>query len=328
MSKLTLTVEAETWPLAQPFVISRGSRTETHVVVASVTDGTYTGRGEAVPNVRYGESIEQTIAEIEAVRQALADGATRQDIQTLMKANAARNAVDCALWDYEAKSKGQPVWRLIGHGPQRQIITVYTLSLGTPESMAEVAKREQDRPVLKLKLGGEGDVERVAAVRAAAPKAKLVVDANEAWTVEQFKAFMPEMARLGVLLVEQPLPQADDHQLRGLPRPVPVCADESCHVATDVEGLSDRYDFINIKLDKSGGLTEALALLEAAHSRGMGMMVGCMVGTSLGMAPTHLIAQHCAFTDIDAPLLLAKDRPGGLRFHGSHAAPATPDLWG
>lgn len=328
MSILTLKVEAETWPLAQPFVISRGSKTETQVVVASISDGTYTGRGEAVPNVRYGESIEQTVAEIEAIGPALADGASLRDIQTLMKPNAARNAVDCALWDFAAKATGQPVWRLLNHQPQRQVVTVYTLSLGTPESMAEVAKREAKRPVLKLKLGGEGDVERVAAVRAAAPNAKLVVDANEAWTVEQFIAFMPEMARLGVQLVEQPLPQADDHLLRGLPRPVPVCADESCHVASDVAGLSDRYDFINIKLDKSGGLTEAIALLQAAQAHKMGMMVGCMVGTSLGMAPTHLIAQHCAFTDIDAPLLLAKDRPGGLRFNGSYAAPPTPDLWG
>lgn len=328
MTGLTLSLTAETWPLREVFTISRGSRSETHVVVVSISDGTNTGRGEAVPNSRYDETVDQTIADIEAVRQALASGADRSAIQSLMKANAARNAVDCALWDLEAKQQGKPVWALIGQEAPKPVVTVYTISLGTPESMAATARREAARPVLKLKLGGAGDVERVAAVRAAAPDAELVVDANEAWTVEQFVSFMPEMARLGVRLVEQPLPAAVDHRLRGLSRPVPVCADESCHVAADVAGLSDRYDFINIKLDKSGGLTEALALAREAEARNMGLMVGCMVGTSLGMAPTHLIAQRCRYTDIDAPILLAKDRDGGLSFTGSLAAPPAPSLWG
>lgn len=323
-----LTVTAETWPLASAFTISRSSRTETRVLVVDLYQGPFKGRGEAVPNSRYRESIDSVIAEIEAIRPALESGADRQKIGQLMDHGAARNAVDCALWDLEAKLAGQPVWQLAGLKEPQPVATAYTISLGTPETMAAAAAEQAARPLLKLKLGGDGDIERVRAVRAAAPLAELIVDANEAWRPDHLATYLPAMAELGVRLIEQPLPADHDAALAGIVRPVPICADESCHDRIGLASLIGRYDYINIKLDKTGGLTEALALAREAQAYGLGLMVGCMLGTSLGMAPAHLIAQMCRFVDIDAPLLLARDRPGGLRFQGSMVSPPNALLWG
>jgi L-alanine-DL-glutamate epimerase-like enolase superfamily enzyme len=323
-----LTTRAETWPLAAAFTISRGSRTETAVLVAELDDGVARGSGEAVPNARYGETIASVEAQIHAVAPALARGADRHALQDLLPHGAARSALDCAFWDLEAKRAGRPVWQLAGLPAPHELVTAYTLSLGTPEAMGNAAASQAHRPLLKLKLGGAGDVERVRAVRAAAPRSRLIADANEAWTPEQCGPLLAALAELGVALIEQPLPAGQDDALAALARPLPVCADESCHDRADLASLRARYDYVNIKLDKTGGLTEALALAADARALGFGLMVGCMVGTSLGMAPAHLIGQLCSFVDIDAPLLLARDREHGLVYDGSRVAPPTPALWG
>jgi L-alanine-DL-glutamate epimerase-like enolase superfamily enzyme len=325
---MRLATRAETWPLAAAFTISRGSRTETAVLVVELDDGTVRGRGEAVPNARYGETIALVEAQIRAAAPAFERGCDRTALQALLPHGAARNALDCALWDLEAKRAGKPAWVLAGLPEPKKLITAYTLSLGTPEAMAAAASAHAHRPVLKLKLGGAGDIERVRAVRAAAPASQLIADANEAWTPDQCAPLMAGLAALGVALIEQPLPAGQDDVLATIARPVPICADESCHDRSGLAALRARYDYVNIKLDKTGGLTEALALAADAKALGFGLMVGCMVGTSLGMAPAHLIGQLCTFVDIDAPLLLAKDRADGLVYDGSTVAPPTPVLWG
>jgi L-alanine-DL-glutamate epimerase-like enolase superfamily enzyme len=324
----TLDVAAETWALAQAFTISRGSRTETHTVKVEIRDGAHIGRGEAVPNYRYGESVENQAAAIEAVRGEIEAGLSRAGLRAAMPHGTARNALDCALWDLEAKQAGTPVWRLAGLPEPKTIATVYTISLGEPAVMGAEAARHGHRPILKLKLGGGPDLERVAAVRAAAPATRLVVDANEAWDAAHLHAVLPAMRDLGVELIEQPLPAGQDAALAEIKRVVPICADESLHDRGDLASLAGRYDAINIKLDKSGGLTEALDLAREAHALGLKLMVGCMVGTSLGMAPAHLLAQLAAWVDIDAPLLLAKDRTPGLVFDGSLVHPPAARLWG
>ncbi len=319
----TLTATTETFPMDGTFTISRGSRTEAQVVTVRVADGDHTGHGECVPYARYGETVESVTAQIESAGPMT----TPCDAQA-MPAGAARNAVDCALWDLEAKRSGEPVWHLLGLPEPQPVTTAYTLSLETPDTMRAKAAENAHRPLLKIKLGGEGDLDRLRAVRAGAPDATFIIDANEGWTPETYAALAPELLSLGVAMVEQPLPAGDDEALRGMDRPLPVCADEACHDRASLPGLVGKYDMVNIKLDKTGGLTEALALRDAAREMGFQVMIGCMVGTSLAMAPAVLVAQGAEIVDLDGPLLLAKDRDTPLVFDGSIVHPAKPALWG
>ena len=325
---LALTVAVERWPIAGSFVISRGSRTEATVVTVSVTDGEFVGRGECVPYARYGETVDGVVAAIEAIAGLPGGVPDRSALQSVMPPGAARNAIDCALWDFEAKASGVPVAERLGLVAPRSLVTAYTLSLGTPESMEDAARMAAHRPLLKVKLGGAGDAERIAAVRRGAPASRIIVDANEAWSPADFDANMRACVAAGVELIEQPLPAGDDAMLERAERLVPVCADESLHVAGDLGHLAGRYDAVNIKLDKTGGLTEALRLAEAARARDFAVMIGCMVGTSLAMAPAVLLAQGADFVDLDGPLLLARDREPGLAYEGSLVSPPSPALWG
>lgn len=330
-SPISLTATLERWPIAGSFTISRGAKTEAAVIVAElslVDRPDVKGRGECVPYPRYGETPEGVLAAIGAVSERLRKGLTRRELQSTMPAGAARNAIDCALWDLEAKAVGRRAFEMIGLTPPQPLTTAYTISLGTPEAMADATARAAHRPLLKIKLGGEGDVTRIAAVRAAAPKSTLIVDANEAWTGADLERHLDACATAGVTLVEQPLPAGQDALLGRIQRPIAVCADESVHDRPSLEGLRERYDAINIKLDKTGGLTEALAMSEAARALGFQIMVGCMVATSLSMAPAVLVAQHASVVDLDGPLLLAKDRENGLRYDGSTVYPPEASLWG
>ena len=323
-----LGVRAERWPLAQPFVISRGFKTEAEVVVAEIAAGPHHGRGEAVPYARYGETVESVLGQIESVRPQVEAGAGRAELQGLMPAGAARNALDCALWDLEAKQAGVRAWTLAGRARLDPVKTCFTISLGPVEAMAEAARANAGRPMLKIKIGGADDLDAVAAGRAAAPRARLIVDANEALSFEDLRRLAPDLARLDVRLLEQPLPASEDAILEGYAGPVPLCADESLHTRAELAACSRRYGLINIKLDKAGGLTEALALVAEARALGLGVMVGCMVATSLSMAPAMIVAQGAAFVDLDGPLLLARDREPGLAVTGSLIEPPTPELWG
>jgi L-Ala-D/L-Glu epimerase len=323
-----LAVRRDSWPLAKPFTISRGSRTVAEVVVAELSAGALRGRGEGVPYGRYGERVDGVVAALEGMSDAIAGGLGRAALQAAMAPGAARNALDVAFWDLEAKRTGTSVWALAGIDEPKPVVTAYTLSVDTPERMAAAAREEAHRPLLKLKLTGAGDLDRVRAVRAGAPKATLIVDANEAWTLDHLRDYGPILPELGVALIEQPLPAGKDEALAALPHPVPLCADESCHTSADLPDLVGRYDYVNIKLDKTGGLTEALILLNAARAGGFKIMVGCMVGSSLAMAPAMLLAQGAEFVDLDAPLLLARDRQPGLRYEGSVVYPPKPNLWG
>lgn len=323
-----LSVARRSWPLARPFAISRGSKTVAEVVVAEVYDGEFRARGECVPYARYGESADSVVAALEAMKGAVFSGLDRHELQHAMPPGAARNALDCAFWHLDAQRDDRRVADLAGVGPLKPVVTAYTLSLDTPEKMGEAATAQRDRPILKLKLGGGGDVERVCAVRRAAPQSRLIVDVNEGWDERQLREAMPALVELGVELIEQPLPAAADDALAGLSRPIPLCADESCHTRADLDRLAGKYDAVNIKLDKAGGLTEALALADAAAARGLRVMVGCMVGTSLATAPALLVAQRARWVDLDAPLLLAADRVPGLRYDGSTVYPPAPALWG
>ncbi|SHO67094.1 L-alanine-DL-glutamate epimerase [Pseudoxanthobacter soli DSM 19599] len=323
-----LSVHIERFPIAGRFTISRGAKTEAVVVVAEIRAGDAVGRGECVPYARYGETVEGVAAAIDAARPLIEAGIDRFALSAAMGAGAARNALDCALIDLEAKRAGRAAADLLGLGPLRPLVTAYTLSLGSPDEMATAAAAAAHRPVLKIKLGGEGDPERVRAVRAAAPSAWIIADANEAWSENTFAANMAACAEAGVMLIEQPLPAGDDALLGRVARPVPVCADESLHVAGQVAALAGRYDAVNIKLDKTGGLTEALLAAAEARRLGLDIMAGCMVGTSLAMAPALLLAQHATFVDLDGPLLLARDREPGLVYDGSTVSPPEPALWG
>jgi L-Ala-D/L-Glu epimerase len=325
---MNLSVRIERWPLERAFTISRGVKTEAVVVVAELDDGDR-GRGEAVPYARYGETPEGVVAAIEALRPALREGLDRAALQAMLPPGAARNALDCALWDFEAKRTGRRAYQLAALPPPKPLVTAYTISLDDPEAMARAAAASAARPLLKVKLGGAGnDVERIAAVRRAAPKAELIVDANEGWSEDNLENNLAACAAAGVALVEQPLPQGRDGRLAQIARRIAVCADESIHDRASLDALAGKYDAINIKLDKAGGLTEALALAAEAERRGFAVMVGCMVATSLAMAPATLVAQRARIVDLDGPLLLAKDRPHGLRFEGSVAHPPEPVLWG
>ena len=324
----TFSIAVERFPIAGTFTISRGAKTEAVVVTATISDGAATGRGECVPYARYGESVESVVAAIESVRAKIEAGCDRAALQALLPAGAGRNALDCALWDFDAKRLGIPAYQMAGLHRLSPATTAYTLSVGTPESMGEAAAKAAHRPVLKIKLAGIGDPARIAAVRAAAPDAQLIVDANEAWAEADLDLHFAACAAAGVALVEQPLPAGKDEALARVTRPIPVCADESVHDRAGLAALKDRYDAVNIKLDKTGGLTEALLLAAEAERLGFALFVGCMVGTSLAMAPAMLLAGRAQFVDLDGPLLLARDREPGLIYDGSIVHPAPPALWG
>lgn len=321
---MTITVTRDVFKLAQVFTIARGSRTEAQVLTVRVTRGGVTGWGECVPYARYGETLESVEAQIAGLPANIA----RAALQEALPAGAARNAVDCALWDLEAKSAGQRIWDLAGLPAPGPEVTAYTLSLDAPAKMRAQAAQNAHRPLLKIKLGTPDDMARLEAVRAGAPEARIIVDANEGWTAEVYADLAPHLVRLGVQMVEQPLPAGADDMLGEIERPLPVCADESCHDRASLSALEGKYDMVNIKLDKTGGLTEALALKEAAIAGGYGIMVGCMVGSSLAMAPATLLAQGVAFTDLDGPLLLAEDRDTPLEFDAAGVHPPAAALWG
>ncbi len=323
-----LSIQVEQWPISGGFRISRGAKTHAEVIVANLTKDGHTGRGECVPYMRYGESLEGVQADLEEMRPSLAAGLTRAELVRRMGPGAARNALDCALWDLESKMAGRPVWDLANLPAPGAVTTAFTISLDTPEAMAAKARENAARPLLKLKLGGDGDDERVAAVREASPKADLIADANEGWSVEQLKAYGPRLDRLGVRLIEQPLPAADDRGLARVDCPVPLCADESFHDLDSLPHVTSLYQAVNIKLDKTGGLTEAIRVLEAVRAKNMKVFVGCMVGTSLAMAPAFLLAGAADYVDLDGPLLLSKDREPGLEFQGSVIRPGKGGLWG
>ena len=324
----TLSVRIERWPIRGAFTISRGAKVEAVTVVAEIASGRHIGRGECVPYPRYAETPEGAQAALLAMQDAIRGGLDRAALQAAMPPCAARNALDCALLDLAAKQSGKRIWDVLGRPQPKPVMTAYTISLASPAAMAEAVATAADRPLLKIKLGGAGDVERIAAVRKAAPRSELIVDANEAWTPESLEKNLAACAAAGVTLVEQPLPAGRDEQLSRIRRPVKVCADESVHDRNSLEPLRERYDAVNIKLDKTGGLTEALAMAEAANALGFDIMVGCMVATSLSMAPAMLLAAQARFVDLDGPLLLARDRAHGLRYDGSLVHPPDPELWG
>lgn len=317
-----LEITSESWPINGTFTIARGSKSAADVVVVKITENGVTGWGEAVPYPRYDETVPQALEALEAARGTIESGL----LPELPK--AAANALDCAVWDLRAKQSGTPVWQLAGLTEPTPVITAYTLSLDTPEVMVAAAKAASSRPLLKLKLGREGDVARLKAIRAAVPSARLIVDANEGWTPANIAEMLEACKTYGVELVEQPLPAANDEALRDLPRDLIICADESAHGRKTLHELKGKYDAINIKLDKTGGLTEALALAHEAKAQNFKIMVGCMLATSLAMAPAFLLAQLADYVDLDGPLLLTKDRDPGFRFEGSLMHPPSRELWG
>ncbi len=326
-----LRVSVESFPIAGAFTISRGSRTEARVAVATIEDGEQKGRGECVPYARYGETVEGVAAQLEALADAIALGASRLDLLTFLPPGAARNALDCALWDLEAKLAGKRVWELAGLPEPRGVVTAYTLSLDTPEAMEAATRKAANRPLLKVKLGAAGDPERIAAVRRGAPASTLIADANEGWDELSLDANFAACQAAGVRLIEQPLPAGKDGILAGLGRArrgIQVCADESVHTAADLLPIAQLYQAINIKLDKAGGLTAALSLSAEARRHGLTIMAGCMVASSLAMAPAVLVAASADFADLDGPLLLARDREPGLIYEDSEIQPFGPDLWG
>ena len=325
---MELKILLEDWRVDGVFAIARGAQTVANLVVVELHAGGRMGHGECEPQDHYGESVESVVAQIEGIRTALRAGVTREELQSRLPPGAARNAVDCAMWDLEAKLAGKSAWALAGLEP-RNVVTDYSLSLDTPEEMHRRALRYRDWPFLKIKLGGGPlDVERVTAVREAAPKARLTVDANESWTIAQLECDAPRLKALGVELIEQPLPAKRDEALRRFVSPVPLCADEACHTTASLDQVAGLYQFINIKLDKTGGLTEALKLAHAARDRGLRVMVGCMTGTSLATAPALLVASLAEYVDLDGPLLLATDRDPPVPYDQGVISPAPRALWG
>ena len=323
-----LSVDHQSWPIAGSFRISRGAKTAADVVVVELREADAVGRGECVPYARYGETIENVTEAIGQVSGALKAGVSRAELQSLMPPGAARNAVDCALWDLEAKLSGVPAWKVAGLAGLDSLVTAYTLSLDTPDAMARAAMAAGDRPLLKIKLGGDGDDDRLRAIRTAAPDTRLIIDANEGWSPDRIEHLLAVCGEVGVELVEQPLPAGDDGLLAEIDHPITICADESVHGLDSVDALIGRYDAVNIKLDKTGGLTEALALAARAREHGFTIMVGCMLATSLAMAPATIVAQGVGVVDLDGPLLLAEDREPGINFDGSTMRPPPPELWG
>jgi L-Ala-D/L-Glu epimerase len=325
----SLVVRHETWPIRGSFRIARGAKTATEIVIVEIADERAIGRGECVPYPRYGETVEQVVSDIEALRAEIASGLTRSELQRRLKPGAARNAIDCALIDWEAKSSGKSAAHLLGLPPPISVRTAYTLSLDTPEAMAQAARvATQTYRLLKLKIAGAGDLERVEAVRNAAPNATLIADANEGWSTDDLSRLTPELVRLGVALIEQPLKASEDQALIGFKSPVPLCADESCHTRADLPRLIGRYSHINIKLDKAGGLTEAVALVREACAAGLKLMIGCMVSTSLSIAPAMLLTRSAEFVDLDGALLLERDRAPSLATRGDELLPPARELWG
>jgi L-Ala-D/L-Glu epimerase / N-acetyl-D-glutamate racemase len=324
----TLSSRIERWPIKGAFTISRGAKFEAVTVVAEIALGDHIGRGECLPYARYGETPDGALAALLAMQDAVARGLERCALQAEMPPCAARNALDCALLDLEAKRSGKRAWDLLKRPQPKAVTTAYTISLGSPQAMAQATAAAAHRPLLKIKLGGDDDGERIAAVRKAAPESELIVDANEAWTPDSLERSLAACAEAGVTLVEQPLPAGRDTALARIQRPIKVCADESVHDRSSLDGLRDRYDAVNIKLDKTGGLTEALAMADAATALGFDIMVGCMVATSLSMAPAMLLAAQARFIDLDGPLLLERDRDHGLRYEGSLVHPPDAELWG
>ncbi|MEQ8665378.1 MAG: L-Ala-D/L-Glu epimerase [Rhodospirillales bacterium] len=319
----------ESWPLAKPFAISRGTKTAAEVVVCEIImDEGVLGRGECVPYARYGETVEGVIAEIESRALEIARHPDRIGLLSSMPAGAARNAIDCALWDLQAKLNRKRAWEIAGIHEPAPAVTAETISIGTPEEMAAETAAKPYAKLIKIKLDGENVVTRVAAVREAAPEARLIVDPNEGWDIDLLREVAPPLADLGVEMLEQPLPADDDDGLKDYDSPIPICADESCHTADKLGRLGGKYQIVNIKLDKTGGLTSALRLADAAHTAGFDIMVGCMVGTSLAMAPATLLTPYAKFVDLDGPLLLKQDRPDGLDFSDGLIHPPAPELWG
>lgn len=325
---MEIRVFSESWPIRGSFTISRGSKTAADVVVVELTQDGVTGRGECVPYARYGESVQGVITQIENIMPVLREGLDRGALQSVLPAGAARNAVDCALWDLESKQHRQRIWQRLNKPEPDALLTAYTLSLDTPENMQAAAEANSDRPLLKLKLAGAGDLARVTAVRKGAPQARIIVDANEGWDETLYRELVPALQKLGVEMIEQPLPAGQDQILASLPRPIPICADESCHDSSTLHELIGRYDMINIKLDKTGGLTEALELRKQAEAAGMKIMVGCMLATSLAMAPAFVVAQGAQVVDLDGPLLLQKDRDAGFNFSDNQMHAPNAALWG
>ncbi len=338
MTALRLLALAEKWPIAGSFTISRGAKQFADVVVAEISDGVVSGRGECVPYGRYGETVEGVLDQILALEGALAGGLGRSELQNLLPAGAARNALDCALFDLQAKQTGRAVWDLAGLPAPTAQDTAFTISLGSPEEMARDARNARDYKLLKLKLGGSGpdsaenngleDAVRMQAVRAARPDVRLVADANEGWSPGDCSPLLDAAQAAGFELIEQPLPQGEDALLAEIDRPIPVCADESVHQTSDLADLKDRYDAVNIKLDKTGGLTEAMNAVKTAGDLGFGIMLGCMVCTSLSIAPAFLLSSQADWVDLDGPLLLSEDRSGGLDVNSGKIAPIARELWG
>jgi L-alanine-DL-glutamate epimerase-like enolase superfamily enzyme len=324
----TLNATAEHWPLKTPFRISRGVRTQADVVVAEVSDGVHLGRGEGVPIPRYGDSVESCVEQLQAIASQVSGGLSRRGLLEALPPGAARNALDCALWDLEARQAGRSVADLAGLAPARTLVTALTIGLASPQEMARAAAAIASHPLLKVKVDASDPARQIAAVRAAAPDAKLIVDANEAWNLELVAAMQPALAAAKVALLEQPLPAGDDQGLTGIRPLVPICADESCHVATDVPALANRYQAVNIKLDKTGGLTAALDLLSAARAHGLIVMTGCMICTSLSIAPAFHVAAQADFADLDGPIWLAHDRAEGVRLTDGVLTAPTDGFWG
>jgi L-alanine-DL-glutamate epimerase-like enolase superfamily enzyme len=323
-----LSVQHQSWPLATPFRISRGVKTIADVVVVEIEEGTARGRGEAVPYLRYGESVASVMEQLQHITYALAGGITRAQLQYALPPGAARNAADCALWDLEASLTGRSVAEQLGAGPVPALTTALTVGIDTPQRMREAAERLKDAPLIKVKLDAAAPEAQLRAVRAGAPAARLIADPNESWNIEILKSMQAVMLETAVELIEQPLPAAADSALEGFRSTIPVCADESCHLAQDIPLLARKYAAVNIKLDKTGGLTGALALMERAREAGLTLMCGCMVATSLSMAPAFHIARHARFVDLDGPLWLQQDHPGGVRLENGRLLPADGHLWG
>ena len=324
---LTIEAREEIWPLKGPFRISRGSRTEAQVVFVTVSDGEHTGRSECVPIKRYGQSVQSVIAQIDSIRRE--NNLDRQRLQKLLPASAARNALDCALWDLESKNSSKRVWELANIPVISEVVTSFTISLDTPKKMGAAAKASSTSPILKLKLGGDSsDLARVKAAREAAPSSRLIIDANESWSAEHYEEIVRALKKLGIELIEQPFPADADEVLESLDHPIPVCADESCHTSADLPRLMNRYEAVNVKLDKTGGRTEALRLCENARQSGFKLLIGCMVCTSLGIAPARLLASAANYVDLDGPLLLVRDRDHGLAYRNGKIEMPSRELWG
>ncbi|MDG3085756.1 dipeptide epimerase [Vibrio hannami] len=324
---MKLKLSTNSWPIRGSFTISRGSKTQVDVIVVELEQNGIIGRGECVPYGRYNESIESVLAELESIQASVESGVNQKEIQSLLPSGAARNALDCAYWDLKCKSKGISIWDSLSITPE-PLVTAYTLSLDTPENMEQAAIENAHRPLLKLKLGGKEDLDRVKAVRRGAPDSDIILDANEAWDANIYQALIPELVKLGVSMIEQPFPADKDDVLLKLPRPIPICADESCHDRKSLAQIIDRYEMINIKIDKTGGLTEALALKQEAEQAGLQVMVGCMLASSLSMAPAFVVAQGAQIVDLDGPLLLSQDIKHGFKFEQNRMLPFTPALWG